>query len=184
MTLTEKTLTRIIVLMWLPNCTITTVNIPQKTALENQLIGEMLPLTEEELLLASVRSETEAQTFASQPSIAARRRQLFNRDDIIEFKKKGCLGESLKAQLVFQPCELADQENSSLRRKLIEEENKDREVIITWFIINDPTLAPSDRNQVIEIYRQLLIRQSPTGTPIQKTAASWSPKNQEPQLQQ
>ena len=158
------------------NCTITTVNIPQKTALENQLIGEMAPLSEEELLLASVRSGENSRSASIQPVVAARRRQLFNRDDIVEFKQGGCLGESQRAALVALKCNRDDASSLTLIAKLVEQENADRNTLITWFITRDPTLAPTDRDQVVQIYHQLLLKQSPVGTPIQEEENSWNPK--------
>ena len=158
------------------NCTITTINIPQKTALENQLIGEMAPLSEEELLLASVRSSEDSNSGNTQPVVAARRRQLFNRDDIVEFKKNGCLGESQQATLTALKCSRNDDASLTLISKLVQQENADRNTLITWFIARDPTLAPTDRDQVIQIYHQLLRKQSPTGTPIQENPNSWNPK--------
>lgn len=158
------------------NCTITTVNIPQKTALENQLMGEFSPLTEEELLLASVRSDYT--TASMQPVLEAKRRQLFNRDDIREFKTQGCLGESLDARLTLQECTRTDLDSQSLLKNLVKQENEDRQTIIQWFISNDPTLAHSDKPQVITIYRQLLVTHSPMHTPIQVDTNNWTPKAQ------
>ena len=89
--------------------TVTTVNIGTKTSLERQLVGELEPLTDDQLLAASVRAQPQlvAGSLADLQAgaVAARRRQLFNRDDINEAKQLGCLGEALGAELVVRPCD-------------------------------------------------------------------------------
>ena len=73
--------------------TIKTVNISQKTSLEHQLMGSFEPLTEEEMLLGTVRDEAQllqaTEQSLDQLALQARRRQLFNRDDINTFKETG-----------------------------------------------------------------------------------------------
>ncbi len=154
-----------------PSCTITTVNVSQKTALENQLLGQMAPLSEEELLITSVRSDSPAASVSTEPAVAARRRQLFNRDDTDELKRAGCLGEALNAQLVVRACSQTDLQERL--ETLATEENQDRAVLLAWFIAKDPTMTPSDKEQLRAIYHRLLVLHSPTGTPCEGPSGSW-----------
>lgn len=156
---------------------VTTVNIGQKTSLEHQLVGELEPLTEEELLAASVRAAGGAAGGAMselrQRAIAARRRQLFNRDDIEEHKKMGCLGEALAAQLVSRPCASLGPVQARLRDRIVQEENQDRNAIIDWLVAADPVLTPTDRPEVVAVYRRLLFERSRPGDWMQEAGDTW-----------
>ncbi len=162
-----------------PSCTITTVNVSQKTALENQLLGKMAPLSEEELLLTSVRGGSQSPSVSTEPAVAARRRQLFNRDDTDELKQEGCLGEARDARLVVRPCSQPDLQERLEALSL--QENQDRAVLLNWFIAQDPTMTPSDKEQLQAIYHRLLVLHSPTGTPCEGPSGSWHLKSSEDQ---
>ena len=166
-------------LLLLCSCTITTINISQKTALENQLLGEMAPLSEEELLIASVRGNNEQPPLpVMAPAIAARRRQLFNRDDTHEYKVAQCVGEALSSLLVSRPCSLRTTPTYEKRlARIIEEENHDRKILVSWMIANDLTLTPADRPQIEKIYHDLLLRNSPKGTLSETREGTWSSKS-------
>lgn len=141
--------------------TVTTVTVAQKTSLERQLIGDFEPLTEEELLAASVRAAPDVRAGVmgelQQRAISARRRQLFNRDDIDALRDAGCVGESDSAELLAHPCEgEGDLVQMGLRGRLLAEENADRVAIIDWAVAIDPALTAADRPQVAGLYRNLL----------------------------
>jgi uncharacterized protein YdbL (DUF1318 family) len=157
------------------------VAIGQKTSLEKQLMGEVEPLTEEEMLVSSVRapggvqagSEDDLQTRA----IAARRRQLFNRDDVDELKSRGCLGEARAAALVIRSCS-ADDAAAALRDRLLAEENADRQAIIDWALAADPILTATDRPQVVEIYGRLLRERARPGDWLEDDEGNWRQREQ------
>jgi hypothetical protein len=158
--------------------TTTQVNIGTKTSLERQLIGEFEPLTEEELLAASIRAEggigAGSMDAMQRRAVAGRRRQLFNRDDVEEMKGAGCLGEAPRAQLAKRDCTaVAKQEIAERLARLVREENEDREAIIDWAIAVDPVLTPSDRDQVIALYNSLLRQQLRPGDWFQDEGAAW-----------
>jgi hypothetical protein len=160
---------------------VNTVNIGQKTSLEKQLMGEVEPLTEEQMLVASVRAPGGVQIGSrdelQMKAIAARRRQLFNRDDIDELKSAGCLGEALSAKLVARPCErTADQETAALREQLIAQERADRRAIIDWAIGTDPLLTAADRPQLVDLYHRLVLERANPGDSIQQPDGTWSNK--------
>jgi hypothetical protein len=156
------------------------VNIGQKTSLENQLMGEAEPLTEEQLLAASVRAGGSGVHAGSADdlqsrAIAARRRQLFNRDDVDDLKAAGCLGEALGARIARRPCDNASEaETSDLLDRLIEEENADRSAIIDWALGIDPVLTPADRPQVVALYHQLVVERSTAGSWVQREDGRWT----------
>ncbi len=163
---------------------VTTVNIGQKTSLERQLIGEFEPLTEEEVLAASVRAGAGSGSVTlddlKQQAVAARRRQLFNRDDLDELKGFGCLGEAAGAELAAHECE-PTQENGEGKElvqtrveRLVNEENEDRRVIINWALEADPVLTSADRDQVVEVYARLLRERLEPGHWYRGEDGAWS----------
>lgn len=150
---------------------VTTVSIGQKTSLERQLMGEFEPLTEEQVLASSVRSAYDLQahlTDTPSRAVAARKRQMFNRDDLESLKQQGCLGESFTAQLVKRDCE-----GSEVSSKLIEQENQDRDAIIDWIIIEHPALTPKDKPQIRALYHQMLLQQAKEGDWLEIEPNHW-----------
>ena len=83
--------------------------VDQKTALENQILGSFEELSNEVLLLASVRSideEGKLKPVTEIPkgklrALRAMQRQEFNRDDIQGFKQTLCAGEGNDGYLKF-----------------------------------------------------------------------------------
>lgn len=149
-----------------------------KTSLEKQLMGEVEPLTEEEILVSSVRALATTQTVEGsalqQKALAARRRQLFNRDDIDELKSFGCLGEGKHAQLVARPCgQVQAGDVLSLQDRMVQQENQDRAAIVDWAVSTDPTLGPSDRNKVQGLYHVLIKEKCRSGDWVQAENGSW-----------
>jgi uncharacterized protein YdbL (DUF1318 family) len=159
--------------------TVTTVTIGTKTSLERQLAGEVEPLSEEQLLAASVRAEAQVSGGSladlQAAAVAARRRQLFNRDDIDEGKKQGCLGETREARLTLRPCEPAkDPAVATHLAALVAQENEDRLVVIDWAIAADAALTPADRLEVVRVYRRLLLEASRQGDWVQGDDGGWT----------
>lgn len=160
---------------------ITTINVGQKTSLERQLMGEMEPLSEEEAMALSVRATGEIGTGSlddlRQRALAARRRQLFNRDDIEEQKGRGCLGEGPIAQLLSRPCDAAsDPEVAARIERLVQEENEDRQAIISWALAVDPVLTSGDREQIVNVYARLLRERAAATHWFQTADGEWQQK--------
>lgn len=139
---------------------VATINISQKTSLERQLMGDLEPLSEEEILASSIRAapgvDQSTTTQIQQLALDARRRQLFNRDDIDELTQAGCIGMKNDAILVMQPCDATHAPEVHARLvSVLEQENHDRNVIIDWVIATDPALTPADRPRIAELYATL-----------------------------
>jgi uncharacterized protein YdbL (DUF1318 family) len=159
---------------------VTAVNIGSKSSLERQLIGELEPLSEEEVLAASVRAQGQVGAGSLDAmqgaALTARRRQLFNRDEIEEAKHQGCIGEGRDAELVLRPCSLREREALARVERLVAEENADRAAIIDWAIAADSTLSPAERPQLLKIYRRLLADKAAKGDVLQNDDGSWAPR--------
>jgi hypothetical protein len=170
--------TLLMVCLLLSGClTIKTVNISQKTSLEHQLMGSFEPLTQEEMLLGSVRDEAQMiraeELSKDQAAMTARRRQLFNRDDIERFKRLGCIGEALSGELVAKSCDDDSARSKPLLERVLGEEIIDRQAIISWVISQHDHLQESHRDQVKQIYRQFILSRSPQGTPFENLDGNW-----------
>ncbi|HET6347372.1 MAG TPA: DUF1318 domain-containing protein [Myxococcota bacterium] len=157
--------------------TVHAVNIGQKTSLEMQLMGEFEPLSEEEQLAASVRAGPDAPSAArgdlEAAAVAARQRQLFNRDDLRTLKGAGCVGEALAAKLASRPC-AKDAEVEALRARLVAEENADRAAIMVWAVEVDPVLTRRDMPQVAAVFHRLLLEQAQKGEHVQNDDGAWT----------
>lgn len=158
------------------------VTIGRKTDLERQLMGRLEPLSEEELLASSVRdSENESSRSESGAlqelegrAIAARRRQLFNRDDLRALASAGCVGEATKGTLESRPCD--GSELLEIRDRLVAEENADRSAILDWAIEAEAGLTPGDRPDLMRMYHTLRVERAGVGTPVQSDDGSWTVK--------
>lgn len=171
----------ILLLPALAACTITTrpVNIGTKTALERQLMGELEPLSDEQLLAASVRApstdpEVAGLDNAQASAMAARRRQVFNRDEIDELKGRGCIGEAKNATVAARDCKLAG-DDAARRERLITEENADRDAILDWVASNDATFAGNGRAQLVDMYHRLLTERAKPGEWVEGSGG-WAKK--------
>jgi hypothetical protein len=143
------------------------VNIGTKTALERQMMGDFEPLTEEELLASSVRAgpmhaRSGGLDERQSRALAARRRQVFNRDEIDDFKAKGCLGEARDATIALRRCD-ADADNLRRRTELVAQENADRAAILDWIASGDDAFADAGRSQLVDMYHRLLVVKSKQG---------------------
>lgn len=169
----------LLLLLLAASCTITTrpVNIGTKTALERQMMGELVPLTEEELLASSMRAGTEDARSSGLDerqarAMAARRRQVFNRDEIEDLKSKGCLGEALNATLAIRDCGV----DSGRSGELLAEENVDRAAILDWLASSDDAFADAGRAQLVEMYHRLLVTNAKKGDWIEDQGG-WAQKS-------
>ncbi len=163
------------------SCTITTrpVNIGTKTALERQLMGELEPLSDEQLLAASVRApsadpELTGLDTTQAYAMAARRRQVFNRDEVDELKRRGCLGEAKNAMLAARECD-ATGDDATRRDRLLAEENADREAILDWVATSDATFTGKGRAQLIDMYHRLLAERAKPGEWVERQEG-WAKK--------
>lgn len=137
----------IIFLIILISITSCTVNIPdikvtgEKTALENQVLGEYKKIKEDAWMIASERgnktSEINSLDIPSDKKeiIEAIRNREFNKDDVDEFKKTGIIGEKRDGliEIVVEKNELKNSLSDNrikLLHKILEEENSDRDTII------------------------------------------------------
>jgi uncharacterized protein YdbL (DUF1318 family) len=182
----------LLLLTW--GCVSAKINVvDERTALENQILGQYEELDRELLLVASVRA---APTPASAtptgevagpglPAISrlrdealrARQTQQFNRDDLDELKGKGCLGEGGDGLLAPRDCEAAGGPAVAERiARLVETENQARRSILRYVLASSPDLTEQDLPKLTAAWSRLAREQARPGEWIQDPAGEWKHK--------
>jgi hypothetical protein len=159
--------------------------VDERTALENQILGSYEELDRDLQLVASVRAvdkngKTSARPNFSQiraQAVAARQTQRFNRDDLDELKRAGCLGEANDGKLSARKCERAAQADVAARiERLVASENQARAVLLTFVLTTSPDLTQDDRAQLARAWAKMNREQAQAGLWIQDPAGAWRQK--------
>jgi len=154
--------------------------VDERTALENQILGQYERLDDDLQLWASVRSPAAASSGMHQlrrQALQARRVEIFFQDDVEEFKRLGCLGEGRDALLARRPCSV-DKERTRVAwlERTLEEVNKARLAIFAYVLAASPQLGAGDEEQLRRVFVELRRRQAVTGDWLQLDDGSWVQK--------
>ncbi len=156
--------------------------VDERTALENQILGSYEELDRNLQLIASVRALDPGQQAAQangfvkmrSEAILARQTQQFNRDDVVELKKAGCLGEGKDGMLAVRPCPGPEESKGKERlSSLLSAENRARSVLWRFIVATNPDLSDRDLPQVIETFSRLQREAASSGEWIQGADGSW-----------
>jgi hypothetical protein len=123
-------------------------------SLEEQVLGAFERVGQEVYLLAGVRSVDPVTGTPQAPppttesearALRARRRMEFNRDDVLEFKRNGYVGEGSDGLLVpfeseMQRLREQDPRGHALVLSVVEEENQDRLIVMERIVATNPDL--------------------------------------------
>jgi len=158
--------------------------VDQKTALENQILGSFEELSNEVLLLASVRSideEGKLKPVTEIPkgklrALRAMQRQEFNRDDIQEFKQTLCAGEGNDGTLKFfdNARTKTDAKFKEFAEAIIAEENEDRLIILQRIVATNENFTEQDLPKIRKISASLNRDNAKPGEKIQQESGDWS----------
>ena len=158
--------------------------VDQKTALENQILGSFEELSNEVLLLASVRSideEGKLKPVTEIPkgklrALRAMQRQEFNRDDIQEFKQTLCAGEGNDRTLKFfdNARTKTDAKFKEFAEAIIAEENEDRLIILQRIVATNENFTEQDLPKIRKISASLNRDNAKPGEKIQQENGDWS----------
>ncbi|MFO0723135.1 MAG: hypothetical protein U1E65_05070 [Myxococcota bacterium] len=171
--------------LWLlTGCVSVVTSAAGPTALERQLLGAYDELDRDLVLAASVRGGA-ALTPGSPEALHAaavegRALMRFDEDDVLELKQLGCLGESLEALLVAQPCAQQGAQEKRLAR-VIRDENQAREAVLAWAAHllarelgrDAPTMA--ELAEMRAAYRRLLLETAAPGQLFEVTPNRYQP---------
>ncbi len=158
-----------------------------RTALENQVLGSYKELNREFVMIASVRSVDEkgiaedrlkGMSASQRDAMKAMQAREFNRDDIDDFKKNGCVGENNAGLLEVFPCEKAkgDPKYDRLIKDVVKEENESRMVVMKRVIIMNESLKESDLPRIQKVFASMNYDAAKAGEMIQKDDGSWTKK--------
>lgn len=159
----------------------------EQTALEKQVLGAYKSLGEDLMIYSSVRGVDESGSLKTPPAAtdsqraacAAMRNREYNRDDIQRVLASGIAGEGNNGQLVLRKeaaAETIEGLTGAQVRKLIDEENVDRCLIIERLAATTPGLTGDQRAQIGLIFAQLNHEIAPAGTWLQNQDESWRRK--------
>ena len=157
--------------------------IGEKTALEEQILGNYKSIGNDVWLIASVRSEDQDKkkvplSPGQKAAIEAYQSREFNKDEIDELKQQGIAGENSHGYLeIISKNKLeADAQESDYIEKLVEGENKDRKVIMTRIISASQNLSEGDFDKVEEVFADMMRKEAKKGEWIQLSDGKWIQK--------
>ena len=154
----------------------------ERTALENQVLGTYAQIQEDVWMVASVRSsEPGEQVVVSQEKqrvLKAMQRREFNKDDVDELKRDGCVGENNQGLLEVRPTDrlAEDPDYNTLVQTLVWEENEDRQIVMTRVIELNESLGPESEGEVAAVLAAMNRDSARPGDWIQLGNGTWARK--------
>ncbi|MDK2971986.1 MAG: hypothetical protein PWP23_1741 [Candidatus Sumerlaeota bacterium] len=157
----------------------------EQTSLEKQVLGSYSALGEDLMLYGSVRGVDEegslvpppATTDSMRAAFNAMRNREYNRDDVERLLVTGHAGEGNEGLLV--PLEggapLTGLDPGFVMR-IIEEENRDREAIITRLQETIGQTQDAERGEIARIFADLNQDAAPAGASVQERDGKWTRK--------
>lgn len=146
----------------------------QKTALENQIMGNYRELEDDLIVTNFEKTSKDIEVKSQRKSLAsvelerAQKNREFNADDIKELKDSGIIGETSDGSVGLLPKSLggvaqASPEQIKLAEALIDEENRDRGIIWKSSITEESKSKDSEESQIRTNFARDIFEKSPTG---------------------
>jgi len=154
----------------------------EKTALENQVLGNYEQVESDTWITASSRAgETQQDTLQSarqQNVLDATRTRKFNQDEITEFKKEHVIGENNQGFLDILGGERYDNDPQyrEMVDQIVEQENQARRIIYQRLMTVNTRAKHARKNEVKSIFARMRQQESQPGTMIQKADGTWVEK--------
>jgi len=160
--------------------------VDEKTALENQVLGTYQELTQEVLLVASVRYIDPEGKLVARPAlppgkegaIRAMQRSAFNKDDVDRLKAQGILGENNEGGITIVSPDKIAPDRQAFVRNLVEEENADREVLMQRILATNEKLTQQDMPKIRRTFAALNRDRARPGDFMQLEEGQWIRKPQ------
>jgi hypothetical protein len=145
-----------------------------KTQLENQILGTFQRLDDDLLLSSSVRGAGTPKTLTphEREVVEALMARAFNKDDLDELKQRQVVGEARTGLLELLAPPEAEAEASRAKR-LVEEENRSRTVIMSRVVQLGQGLGDKDLPLVRRIFYRLNVGTALPGDKIQLEDGRW-----------
>lgn len=157
--------------------------VDEKTLLERQILGSYEALSQDLVLVASVRSVDDKGRLVPLPDLPpgqrkalnAMRVQEFYRDDVDRLKASGVLGEDNKGHLQIRK-QPTDPQNKQLADTLVKTVNEARDAIVERILETNEHLEPGDRARVEATFASVHQDAAKAGEWIQAGDGQWSRK--------
>lgn len=187
-----------LILFFLTGCTLAQVDVSvqsERTTLENQVLGTYNALSEEALLVASVRGvdplgqiqQPEKKSPAFQEVQEAIQVRAFHADDIQNFKQLGWVGENRQGLLTAfdmhkenVPAELKDfasRYSAQEFEAVLQEVNKARKTIMKQIIYSNEKFSADDLPRIRSVFARLNREKALPGEKIQTEDGTWQVKS-------
>lgn len=185
-----------VLLLVTAGCTLATVDVnvvSERTSLENQILGSYNRLTEDVLLVASVRGISPTGTVSPRPPRSPEGRDAaealetiaFHADDVERFKELGWVGENREGLLTtfprVSPPDLSPEMKRFVTlytddefRQVVEETNRGREVVMRRVIQTSDRFTEKDLPAVRRVFARMNREKSPPGTKVQQDDGTWT----------
>ena len=182
-------------LFLLGGCTLAKVDVnvvSERTSLENQVLGTYNRLSEEVLLVASVRGVSPTGKIEARPQRSPEQQDAtraletisFHADDLESFKRLGWAGENREGLITAFPREIPKNLPSDLKtfatlyneeefRQVIEEVNHSREVLMQRVVQTNENFTAKDLPVIRKVFAKINRQSSAPGTKVQADDGTW-----------
>jgi len=155
--------------------------VDERTALENQVLGTYEELSQEVLMVASVRYIDPKGKLKEAPEIPpgkknvirALQRASFNKDDLDDLKKAGILGEDNQGGISLISKDKVEDGKIAFVEALVQQENSDRETIMSRVIETNENLTADDLARVRKMFASMHRDKARTGDMVQNSNGDW-----------
>lgn len=183
-------------LVLISGCTLAKVDVKvvsERTSLENQVLGSYNSLSEDLLLVASVRGVSPTGKIESAPARSQEQQDAsraletvaFHADDLENFKRLGWAGENRDGLITPFPRELPKSLTPELKafaslyseqefQQVLSEVNRAREVLMLRVIQTNENFSAQDLPAIRKVFAKLNRQNSAPGTRVQAEDGSWS----------
>ncbi len=193
----KKSLLAGVIIMVLSACTLAKVDVnvmSERTALENQVLGSYNALTQDVLLVASVRGVDPTGAIKTPPKksreyqdgVKAVETLAFHQDDMDAFKQLGWVGENIQGRLTPFPMqrEAVPEDLQAFAARYQEAEfdavvnqvNQARDVVMERVVETNPDLTENDLPRIRRIFARLHQDNALPGEKIQQENGQWTEK--------
>jgi len=186
-----------LLILFLSACTLAKVDVnvvSERTALENQVLGSYNDLTQDVLLVASVRGVDPSGTIKTPPkksrehqnAVEAVETLAFHEDDVDAFKRLGWVGEDNQGRLAPFPLQ-RDKIPDDLRafseryqkpefEAVLAQVNKARDAVMQRVVETNPDLTEKDLPRIRRIFARINRENALSGEKIQQEDGAWTVK--------
>jgi len=152
----------------------------EKTALENQIMGEYKQIKEDAWMVASERGTSSIDIPLDRKEvIEAVRNREFNKDDVDEFKVKKIFGEEISGfmSVPFNDIYMElEKKEKMLADRILKEENRDRKIIIERISKIGAGLKEKSSAEIAKAFFYMNLEDSPEGTYYKTSEGNWEDK--------